>query len=252
MFPRIVLVSSAVFSLVVSLPLPQQTQPEVLVNYAGPGIQQNDMMHTMGGMPMAGGAGMPMSSGPMNSAMPAGNNPEKMLQMLQQFLERYAPDSWVNAWNGISQDTKLCWLKAGMTMSQKIKQGTSSPQSAMANVQNECQADQAQMQAFAQAVQASIQQLPDKLKQIGQQLCDSLHSGSPQDQHYYFQAFTTFFSQLKALTPADRQQIAAVFPKLSNVITAPEWDQAFDGSNSVVNGAEQVTNAFQSLYHKLP
>jgi hypothetical protein len=236
-----------------------------------PATGDNNMMHTMeladpnqmhtmdlvapGGMNnIQYGQGqmhtMDMIPAGTNGAMSSSSRAESQLQMFQAFLEKYAPDSWVTTWNGISSDTKLCWMKSGISATRKMQQGTS-PQLAMSNLQRECPSDNAQVMAFSQAVQASFQQLPDKLKQIGQNLVQSLKTASD-DQHAYFQAFTNLLRSLKALTPADRQQIAAIFPKLTNVITANEWDQVFDGSNSVVNGAEQVTNAFEALYRKLP
>ncbi|KAH7692981.1 hypothetical protein AAVH_39990 [Aphelenchoides avenae] len=104
-----------------------------------------------------------------------------------------------------------------------IQRQQADPRTAFQQSQAQCPQDQDKIQAFGKAVDDSFNALPDKLKQIGKTLCDKISAAKEEMQkgnlQPLFAAFSEFFEALKALTQQDREDIAAVFPKIRNLIT---------------------------------
>ncbi|KAH7696794.1 hypothetical protein AAVH_36129 [Aphelenchoides avenae] len=173
-------------------------------------------------------------------------------QKFRSILVAYFPDTWVAAWDAIPDATKLCLMQETMRAIQRQQVDS---RTAFQQSQAQCPQDQDKIQAFGKAVEDSFNALPDKLKQIGTTLCDKITAATEEMQkgnlQPLFAALSEFFEALKALTQEDREAIAAVFPKLRNLITATEINDIFDGGDKMVLGLGEIVTAIKSLAQKL-
>ncbi|KAH7706237.1 hypothetical protein AAVH_26538 [Aphelenchoides avenae] len=196
-----------------------------------------------------------MSRAPDGSVAGPQMGAQQRLQKFRGILAAYFPDTWVAAWDAIPDSTKLCLMSAQQEALRAVQRQQADPRTAFQQSQAQCPQDQDKVQAFGKAVEDSFNALPDKLKQIGKTLCDKVSAAKEEMQkgnlRPLFAALSEYLEALKALTQQDREDIAVVFPKLRNLITASEINDIFDGGDKMVLGLGEIVTAIQSLAQKL-
>ncbi|KAH7729087.1 hypothetical protein AAVH_03460 [Aphelenchoides avenae] len=178
------------------------------------------------------------------------------IQQAQVILRRFAPDSWLNAFNAIPQESKLCLVKTqtkaiyeASQLSQQIQ-----PEVIFAQIQRSCPNDWDKILAFFQTMKDTFNQLPESLKQSTSDLLKSLAQVKDQvssgNEQVVFPIFAQFLRSIAALNDQDKQQIANAFPKFRDAITAPEFNQFFDGTAKLVEN-EQATQSLMQVMKAL-
>jgi hypothetical protein len=185
------------------------------------------------------------------------------IQQFQVILRRFAPDTWIQAFEAIPPQTKVCMVKTqtkaiyeASQLSQQLQ-----PEVIMSQVQRNCPDDWDKILSFFQAIKNTFNQLPETFKQaatqLGQKLAgvqDQLSSGN---QQVIFPIFAEFLRSLQSLTQQDRDQIANAFPKVHDVIAAPEMNDFLQGTAEIIENENatksliKVKNALDALKQRI-
>jgi len=175
-------------------------------------------------------------------------------------LYLFAPDSWISAWNAIPEAGQDCFVQESGDPQNAQLYNSDDIQAIKQQIQTKCQTGATEIGNFLDATEQTFKSLPavfladskaygaqaqtlgEQFKQLaatgGANIQQQMGSAAFKQKIAQFSTITAdFTAKLAAYSDADRQQIAAAFPKL----------QAFISGDNAVTFLNQVTALYRTL-----